>query len=142
MKVLLMVVCMCVPSVLMAGFYKCKDENGKVVYQSTVCSSGEQRRVTVDKLPTNKSKGQKEYVVNRCVNKIKRSFPFGDPDSLVAKHVKGESAAVIDYMGSKMMANVVVVAVNSRNMYGGYSGYKPYRCYISPASGKVLMVKR
>ena len=142
MKMMLLFVLVCISSTSMAGFYKCKSDDGKVVYQSTVCSSGKQQRVSVDKPSTNQSEGYKKQVVDRCVAGIANSYSFADPDSLLAKQVKGKTAAVIDYMGTKIMANIVVVAVNSKNMYGAYSGYKTYRCYMSPASGKVLKVGR
>ncbi|ADC64069.1 DUF4124 domain-containing protein [Allochromatium vinosum] len=138
-KITALIAVMLATSGAQAQVYKCADPiTGETVYSQTQCAT-EAKTVNIQDIQATPTVAiaENDALARRCANSIQ----FKDPDSVRIEKVGAMSATVIDYAGSRIVANVLHVWINARNSYGGYTGSKMYYCYLSQHDKKVLFVE-
>lgn len=75
-----------------------------------------------------------------CLSAAKELIQFKDPESLRVESSSKPMAKVIDYADARLMAYEVIININGKNSYGGYSGAEPYVCYLSQDKKRVLKI--
>jgi len=123
-----------------AGLYKCTSEDGKITYSQTECPDGVIKELHVSKSPADTPLNDVDDLTERCMTWIRAGL--NDPYSAVAEPLGGLHAQVIRYKGVPLLVYELVVNVNAKNSYGGYTGYEPYYCYLSQNDQEVLSVER
>ena len=115
-----------------ASYYKCTDTNGDIRYQNTRCA-GEQdeKRLRVDAPPDVPATSRDDGLIQTCFNVKKISLK--DPDSAKLEH----GFVVPKALKLGVVGRQVVLTVNAKNSYGGYTGGQIYSCLMTQ-QGKIL----
>jgi len=114
------------PAISFAGsVYKCS-VNGVTKFSQTPCG-GAAHKVKIHHSTGTPEKGASlEQIKLDCLSVIKSKGDFKDPASVKIESVRRDF--VTDKSGIRQ---VLGMFVNAKNSYGGYTGAKPYFCFLN-----------
>lgn len=112
---------------------RCETPSG-VVYQQGACPGGR----TLAATPPTPGLGPAGPGKALCERVAPSTFK--EPESVRIESVARGGAHVVEVNGVKTPAVTYVMQVNARSTHGGYTGDKPYFCFVSQDESKVLKV--
>ncbi|WP_338728510.1 hypothetical protein V8687_10990 [Shewanella baltica] len=121
-----------------AEIFKCTID-GVETYSQMPCADDAQV-ITVtppDKISSDVGTANESKLIEQCIDVIKRSAEFKDPDSV---KVEGHYYTwAEDDSGAR---RVMLLKVNAKNSYGGYIGGEYYSCFLNYNGTKLSNIQR
>lgn len=118
-----------------AEIYKC-DVNGVTTFSQDPCGDDAQVVTIVPPQTMNSGGLSRDDVIQACLKFLTSTTGFKDAESvrLEGHYEKWGS----DKSGAR---HIMVLMINAKNSYGGYSGSKPFNCFLNHAGDSLSSIQ-